>query len=102
MCRSYIKGKCPGCAGNNKVSWCTVRTCCLQKTYDSCAECVDFPDPGKCEKFNNFFSRVFGLLFNSDRRSCIMRIKVHGIGPYAAAMARAGRQSLKKNEPLPE
>ncbi|MBN2144478.1 MAG: DUF3795 domain-containing protein, partial [Candidatus Aureabacteria bacterium] len=41
-CGRYLKNKCPGCVGNEKAAWCSVRTCCLENHFSSCAECRDF------------------------------------------------------------
>ena len=62
-CKSYIKGKCTGCAGNNKATWCKVRSCNIEHGYKSCADCTKFANPMDCKKFNNFVSKIFGLVF---------------------------------------
>jgi hypothetical protein len=86
-CKSHVKGRCPGCRGNVKATWCKVRTCCIDKGIATCAECVEFPDAKSCAKFNNFISRVFGFVFNSDRSLCIARIREIGVPAFAAEMA---------------
>lgn len=70
-CGSYLKERCPGCAANNKASWCGIRKCCKGKGILSCAECTDFADAMDCRKFNNLMSKLFGLVFRSDRGACI-------------------------------
>lgn len=97
-CRSYKKGKCPGCRDNAKASWCKIRTCCIEKDYVSCAQCVDFADPRKCGKINNLPGKVMGFLFNSDRFACIERIREKGIAEYAAEMEAKGWQSIKRKK----
>ena len=37
----------------------------------------------ECRKFNSFVGMVFGVIFRSDRRSCIERIRE--VGPEAIA-----------------
>ncbi len=69
-CRAYLKGKCPGCHENEKASWCKVRSCCISNGFATCADCKEFPDPNECKKFNNFISKLFGLIFRSDRPAC--------------------------------
>ena len=95
-CSSYKKDKCPGCAGNVKASWCKVRNCNIQKGLGSCAECDEFSDAKDCVKFNNFISKVFGLLFNSDRQKGIEFIKSEGREAFAAHMIKLDRVSLKR------
>ena len=66
-CRSRTKGRCPGCHENSKATWCTVRKCCMDKSYASCADCKEFADPMGCGKYNNFIARVVGFVLRSDR-----------------------------------
>src|SRR5690242_19702409 len=78
-CKKHLSGKCPGCHGNDKASWCTVRSCCKEHGYATCADCKQFADPMACGKFNNVFAKLFGLVFNSSRSACIARIRVDGL-----------------------
>ncbi len=86
-CKRYLKGGCPGCAENEKATWCRIRTCCIENEYRSCADCRDHENPKDCAKFNSFLSRVFAVILRSDRRACIMQIKKDGIEAHAQAMA---------------
>jgi hypothetical protein len=95
-CKSYLKGRCWGCAKNEKATWCKIRTCCAQNNYASCASCVKFGDVAECKKFNNFISKVFAFLFGSNRKGCIGAIKEKGLEGYAKDMAGKKLQSLKK------
>ena len=95
-CRSYLTGRCKGCRENSKATWCKVRSCCIEKGITSCAGCVDFPDPMDCRKFNNLISKVFGLVFRSNRAACIAQIKTLGLEGHASAMAEARIQSLRR------
>jgi Protein of unknown function (DUF3795) len=95
-CGRYLRGKCQGCRDNNSAGWCKVRTCNLNHGYSSCAECKDFPDPNDCKLFNNFVSRLFALVFRSDRAGCIAQIRELGIQGHADRMAESRRHSLKR------
>jgi hypothetical protein len=95
-CRSFVTGKCPGCAENAKASWCKVRSCCIENNYASCADCKDFKDVMQCKKYNNFMSKVFGFIFRSDRAACISLIKEKGYDGFAAYMSEKGLQTIKK------
>ncbi|HEX8987871.1 MAG TPA: DUF3795 domain-containing protein [Rhodocyclaceae bacterium] len=100
-CRSFLKGKCGGCAANDQATWCKVRSCCADKQIRSCAECGEFADPRDCGKFNNLMSRLFGLLFRSDRAACIAQIKQLGLEGHAQAMAGRQAQTIKRGRGAP-
>lgn len=95
-CKAYLREKCPGCGENKKAGWCKVRACCLEHGFASCAECREFPDPLRCRMFNNFISKVFAVIFRSDRRACVMRIREIGPEAYAAEMADQGLQTVRR------
>ena len=95
-CRSYLKGRCPGCRENAKATWCGVRSCNLARGAASCADCPDHQDPKTCRKFNAFISRVIGVILDSDRAACIRQIKEKGLEGHAQAMAASGRQSISR------
>ena len=95
-CRKYLKSSCPGCHDNGKAAWCKLRSCCMVENYSSCADCTEFQDPDDCRKFNNIISKVFGLIFRSDRGACIGKIREVGIEAYADFMAGQKLQSLRK------
>lgn len=93
-CGQYLKGKCPGCAKNEKATWCGIRSCTAQHGWSSCAECTSFSNVKDCKKFNNLMSKVFGLIFRSNRAACIDRIREVGPAQFAAERAGARRQSM--------
>jgi hypothetical protein len=95
-CRSYLNGKCEGCLKNEKASWCKIRPCCAEKEIATCAECAEFPNPLDCKKFNNFVSKVFGFVFNSDRAACIAQIKRCGLGEHAKTMTEQRIQTIRR------
>ncbi len=95
-CGSYLKGRCPGCHGNQKASWCKVRTCCIEHDYPSCADCKEFTDPRQCKIYNNFISRIVGFVLRSDRAACIMQIKAIGMQGHADTMAKQQKQTIRK------
>jgi hypothetical protein len=95
-CRAYLKDRCPGCHENAKAKWCTVRSCCIERSYASCAECVDFSNPKDCRLYNNFISRLFGVVMRSDRAACIRQIKEQGLAGHAEAMTRLKRPSMRR------
>lgn len=95
-CKSYLSERCPGCQKNTKATWCRVRSCCQERGLSSCASCTDYPDPRHCGKFNNFVSRIFALLFRSDRAACVAQIRRLGLDGHAQAMAQQRLQTIKR------
>ena len=95
-CKRYLAGKCKGCRENAKATWCKVRACCITNKVETCASCRSNADPSKCKKFNNLISKLFGLVFNSDRSACIAKIKKCGIREYAKIMAENKMPSIKR------
>ncbi len=95
-CKRYLKGKCPGCHKNERATWCKIRLCCMDNDYYTCADCKEFKDVNDCKMFNNIFSKFFALVFRSDRKKCVERIKQVGIEKYSVEMAEKKEMSLKK------
>ncbi len=95
-CRKYLVGKCPGCHGNEKASWCKIRKCCMENGFSSCAECEDYSDVMDCKWFNNFVAKFFYFVFKSDRESCIKRIGEVGLERFAQEMTEKKQMSYKR------
>ena len=95
-CKAYLKEKCPGCAKNEKAGWCAIRTCCMAKGIQSCAECTEFANVRECKKFDNFVSKIFAVLFGSNRAACVAMIRDKGYEAFAKHMAEMKRHSLKR------
>lgn len=94
-CRKFKNKSCPGCAANQKATWCSVRNCCNEYGWQSCAECTLLPLE-ECKKFNSFISKVFALVFRSNRAGCIHRIREVGAEKFAEEM----RLSNSYNQPV--
>lgn len=85
-CRKFRKGACPGCRANAKAEkWCGVRRCCIEHGWQSCAECTLMP-LAECKTFHSFVSKIFAVVFRSDREGCIERIRAIGAEAFAAEM----------------
>ena len=95
-CGRFAKGSCPGCPENEGATWCKIRSCCMEHGRTTCADCTEHQDPVDCALYHNFLARVFGFIFRSDRRKCILRIKEIGVEEFAAEMHAAGRQSMPR------
>jgi hypothetical protein len=95
-CGSYLKGRCSGCAENEKATWCKIRFCCIENNYKSCADCKQFENVNDCKKYNNFISKVVGFVFRSDRSACIGMIKEKGYEGFATYMTDKKISTIKK------
>jgi hypothetical protein len=95
-CPRYLSEKCPGCKENHKAAWCKLRSCCIENKFSTCADCKEYSDVNQCKKFNNFFSKLFGLIFRSNRKACINRISEIGLDKYAEEMAGNQLSSIKR------
>jgi hypothetical protein len=95
-CGAYLKERCPGCHKNEKAGWCKIRACCMEKAIASCAQCKEFSDPEDCNKFNNIVSKLFAMVFKSNRPACIEQIKSAGLEGHAKKMAELKKHSLKR------
>ena len=89
-CGAWRKGRCPGCHENEKARWCKVRACCVENRLSSCADCLEHDDVRACRWYNNLIARIFGFIFRSDRRGCVLRIKEIGREAFAAEMGELG------------
>lgn len=95
-CRSYLSGRCPGCHENSRATWCKIRTCCADQSLKTCADCVQFPNPHMCRKFNNPIAKAFSFVFRSDRAACIQQIRNCGIQGHADNMSETKRHTIKR------
>jgi len=95
-CRAYLKERCQGCHENIKATWCKIRSCCINNQYSTCADCKEFSDPNDCGMFNNLISKVFSIIFRSNRAACIRQIRDMGIKGHADRMAGLECQSIKR------
>ncbi len=98
FCFKYKKGKCTGCAENEKATWCKIRKCCVEKNIKSCAECDEFSDVKDCKKFDSFVSKMFEYVFNSDRKEGIKMIKESGPEEFARYMVENKLVSMKRRK----
>lgn len=97
-CSKYLKGKCEGCAKNEKATWCKIRKCCTEKQINSCAQCDVYSDVKDCKMFDNFVSRMFEFVFKSDRKAGINMIKNSGFEEFVKYMAENNLVSMKKSK----
>ena len=83
QCGMYLKNKCKGCHSDKPMHrHCKVKACAQKRNFGSCAECRDFPDLKRCKKLNNFVSKIFALIFRSDRIGNLNRIRENGLDAF--------------------
>ncbi len=91
-CGMYLKKKCPGCHGEKPMNRnCPTRACAIERAFSTCAECPDFKDLRKCKKLHNFFSRLFGFIFRSDRMGNLNAIREIGLEAFKGKKRADGR-----------
>ena len=82
-CGAYRKGRCKGCHSDKPMNAsCKVKPCAQEKNCVTCADCGDFTDLKECRKLNNFISKIFALIFRSDRIGNLCRIREIGIEKF--------------------
>ena len=87
-CGRYRRGKCEGCLDGGGFSSCKVRASCIERGYRSCAECDEHLD---CRILHSFISKVFGLIFRTNRKANLQAIREKGIEAWAEEMAATSR-----------
>ena len=95
-CRKFVKGNCPGCATfeEDKVpGWCKVRPCVIEKGYSTCAECADWRE---CKVRDNFMTKLFGLIFRSNKTAMLTYIETNGLEKYAELMSEQKGMRMPK------
>lgn len=97
-CKSYLKGRCPGCLKQGKYKKCRMRPCCLENNYRSCAECKDYIDVMDCKKYTNPLWNLFEFVFRTQRSRCIAYIKQHGYEKFARLMSKKNAVTLKRKD----
>ena len=70
----------------------------MDNKYLSCADCKEFSDPMDCKKFNNPVSKIFALIFKSDRPASLKLIKEIGYDKYAAYMTENKLQVIRRGK----
>jgi len=84
-CGRLRKGRCAGCQVQAGFARCGIRACVVEKGIVTCAECDEFGDGRpytECSKLNNFISKIFGLLFRSDRIGDLRMLREQGREAY--------------------
>jgi len=57
---------------------------------------IKMPSGFFAKKVNNLMSKIFALIFKSDRAACIAQVKELGLLGHAKKMAAARTQTIKK------
>ncbi len=97
-CPKFKNGKCPGCRENTKASWCKVRSCNIELDQSTCAECKSFANLKECKKLNNPISKIFSIIFKSDRIAGLEYIRAYGEEAFCQHLKEKGKMAFKKGE----
>jgi hypothetical protein len=94
--RLLPQGELPGLPRERQGHVVQDKACCGDHGHATCADCKDFTDPDDCRKFNNLIAKVIGVVVNSSRRACVLKIRELGIAEFASFMAGSRRQTLPR------
>ncbi len=78
-CGSHRKGKCAGCKSGGGFAKCQARLCARERGYATCAECTEMES---CKKLHNFISKLFALVFRSNRKGNLLEIREAGLEAF--------------------
>ncbi len=82
-CGQFKRQKCQGCHSEQPMyKGCRVKKCAMDKGISTCADCVEFSDLKRCGKLNNFISKIFGLIFRTDRLGNLECIRGCGLEKF--------------------
>ena len=95
-CPMYQNNKCSGCKNDKSKNDCEIRNCCIEKNLTNCARCREFKNFKECRKLNNFTTKLFELIFRSDKISSVELLKSRGQKKYSQHMAENNLISIKK------
>jgi hypothetical protein len=91
-CGMYLKGRCAGCHSDKPMNRnCDMKACAIERSYTTCADCVEFRDLRKCRKLNNLIANFFGFIFRTDRIGNLNRIRESGIEIFIEEKRREGK-----------
>ena len=89
-CWAYRKKKCRGCYSEQPMyKNCPVKQCCIEKSYTTCAECIDYSDLKKCKKLNNYVAKIVGFIFKTNKIDNLKKIRQIGLKEF--------KQTIKHN-----
>ncbi len=95
-CKKFQKGKCPGCAKNEKASWCKIRQCGMEKGIENCSQCDEYTNLKDCKKFSNPVSKIFEFIFRSDRVASLTMVGEEGRDAFIKKMEEENRMVIRK------
>ena len=79
-CGAFKRQKCEGCYSEKPMfKGCKVKKCAMDRDISTCAACVEFSDLKQCKKLNNFISKIFKLVFRTDRLDNLRLIRACGL-----------------------
>jgi hypothetical protein len=88
-CGMFLKGRCQGCHSDKPMYRnCKVKRCAEARKYTTCADCADFQNLKECRKLYNLLSRLFGLVFRTNRIANLNRIREVGLEEFKGETIR--------------
>ncbi len=84
-----LMGKCAGCLENGGPPNCKIRECCKERGYRTCAECDTVED---CKLLNSFTHKVARIIFGSDKKGNLAKIKALGVEAFVQDRIQSGEK----------
>jgi hypothetical protein len=92
-CGAFTRGRCEGCAGERHMfRCCPVRACTIERGYTTCADCTEFADLKGCRKLNSFISKIFRMIFRTNRIGNLVQIRAGGLDAFKDERRASGRK----------
>lgn len=83
-----LMGTCASCRAGGGSPECAIRKCCQEKNYRTCAECDTLET---CAFFDGFMHKVARVVFGSNKRENLCRIKEIGVEAFVEGRIQCGR-----------
>ena len=89
-CGAYRRKRCKGCKMGGGFHACPVRRCCQEKSLAVCAGCHEHSRYEDCKRLNNFISKIFSLIFRTNRPGNLREIDQVGLENFANQRIQSG------------
>jgi hypothetical protein len=102
-CPTYVSGKCEGCRGSSAkcavgYKKCTVKPCCVENEFFTCADCTKYASTKDCKKYNPASIRFGEWASSTCRGMAIKMINEKGQTEFLDYMTGKNWVSIKTKD----